>query len=340
MSLLQRNTFRYVSCVSAILAFSFSSGPPAMAQRPGGAIDLQNFIPVLLAPGTTQAYNVWTELRSPQPTQGKTLLITISGVTFDHRYWDAPGGPSFVNAAVRNGFAVLNIDRLGIGYSSRPPADALSYQQGAFAIHQLVAAVSSGPLKQFGFARVVLVGHSYGSTLSISEAATFRDVSAIVLTGVTHTPGSGVRQFAASVVPAEQDPAIALQGYPPGDATLVAGSLGPLFFYPETSFAAAIATSESTKGVFAPTELASINDLFAGQVGEGAVNVPVLTVFGDKDVLFGDTGTQQRLQAEPGIYSASPSSNVAAIPQTGHALALSTTAAVTDEVIFSWLRQH
>jgi len=229
----------------AIFTCLFSLINTAAAQRPNEYIDLQYFLPVTLTPGAAQTYNLWTELRSANSTQGKTLLITVSGVTFDHRYWDAPSGPSFVDEAVRNGFAVLNIDRLGLGYSSRPPSDALDYQQGAFALHQIVEAVSSGPLSHFGFSRVVLVGHSYGSTLSISEAATYHDVSAIVLTGVTHTPGSGVGQFAASVVPVEQDPVLAPQDYPPGYQTLKVGSLGPLFFYPATSSPMTVATSES-----------------------------------------------------------------------------------------------
>ena len=85
----------------------------AAAQRPNEYIDLQYFLPVTLTPGAAQTYNLWTELRSANPTQGKTLLITVSGVTFDHRYWDAPSGPSFVDEAVRSGFSVLNIESTG-----------------------------------------------------------------------------------------------------------------------------------------------------------------------------------------------------------------------------------
>jgi alpha-beta hydrolase superfamily lysophospholipase len=58
-----------------------------------------------------------------------------------------------VNAAVAQGYAVLNIDKLGTGYSSRPPTAALGSQQDVFALHQIVASV-----KQAGFAPAILTG--------------------------------------------------------------------------------------------------------------------------------------------------------------------------------------
>ena len=68
--------------------------------------------------------------------------------------------------------------------------------------------------------------------------------------------------------------------------------------------------------------------------------MPVLTVFGEKDILFGNTGTKQRLQSEPTFYPNAPVVNVYAIPETGHVLALSETAPRTNEIIFEWLHQN
>ena len=236
-----------------------------------------------------------------------------------------------------NGYSVLNIDRLGLGYSDRPPAAALGYQQDAFAIHQIVMAVRTGALSQFGFKHIVLVAHSYGSTISIVDSATYNDVSAFVLTGVTHHAGSGVGQFVADIVPADQDPVTAVQQYPADYQIVKQGSIGPLFYYPQTSLPSVVATNESIKGVSTAAQNVSINNFLGAQLGESKITVPVLTVFGDKDILFGDNGTQMRLQTEGSYYPSSPRANVFAIPNTGHALALSTTFSDTNSVIFEWL---
>lgn len=239
-----------------------------------------------------------------------------------------------MNAAVAQGYAVLNIDKLGTGYSSRPPTAALGSQQDVFALHQIVASV-----KQAGFARVVLLGHSLGSTFIIPEAATCHDVDAIVLTGITHTAGTGLNQFLSDIVPVAQDPALSTQDYPADYVTLKAGSLGPLFFNAATSRPSIIATNESIKTTVTLNE-ATIPQLLGAQLGEGKITVPVLTVFGTNDILFGDTGTEQRLRTERGFYPSSPAANVFAVPQTGHSLALHETAPLTNSIIFGWLHQH
>lgn len=322
--------------------YSFAQSVSATTQMSststfGNLIDLQFSFQVLLNPGDTQTYNMWGELRSPAATQGRTLLILVPGLDYDHRYFDYPSGPSLANVAVANGYAVLNLDRLGLGYSDRPAASALGLPQDAYTVHQIVTAVRNGALSNYGFGKIVLIGHSYGSAISILDASTYNDVSAIVLTGITHMAGSGAQQAVASFVPASQDSVTAPQNPPVGYVTLRVGATGSLFFYPQTSTPSTIATSESIKGISTPVQLSSIGSLLAQQLGEQRIVVPVLTLFGDKDVLFGDNGTAARLQTEPRIYSHSRQSNAFVIPNTGHVLSLSTTVPLTDSIIFSWL---
>ena len=126
--------------------------------------------------------------------------------------------------------------------------------QDVFVLHQLVTAVKSGPLSRFGFDRVVLVGHSLGSTLTILEAATYNDVAAIVLTGITHTAGDGLNDFFSNVIPVTQDASLNMQDYSTDYYTLKVGSLGPLFFNPATSLPSIIDTSESLKTTFTLNE--------------------------------------------------------------------------------------
>src|SRR3954454_12848299 len=94
------------------------SGEPAQTQQ---------YFTTQLSPDSEQTVQIWGETTPAQGGQhGGTLLLLLSGSTYDHRYWDMPGVGSeysFVDAAHEAGYATLNIDRLGVGNSSKPPAD-------------------------------------------------------------------------------------------------------------------------------------------------------------------------------------------------------------------------
>ncbi len=328
----------------AVCAF-IGAVPSLRAQVPGiGALsprlDRQFFFPVMLNPGETQTYNLWGELRSARSTQGQTLLVLVSGRDYDHRYWDFPDGPSFVDAAVKAGYAVLNLDKLGVGYSSRPPGSTLGIPQEAFTFHQVIGSVRNGVLNEFGFGKVVIVGHSSGSALSVTEATTYRDVAGVVLTGISHTAGSRLLDIIPATIPVGQDPALSTQGYPSDYLTLRSDAIASLFYAPPTTDPAVLATNLSIKVADVLAEENAVQFFVVDPQPAPGINVPLLTVFGESDVLLGDTGTAQRLQSEPSFYPNSPSVTVIPIPKTGHDLALSTTFPITDAVIFTWLKRY
>lgn len=94
--------------------------------------------------------------------------------------------------ATAAGYAVLNLDRIGIGRSDHPPAAAITIESNAYVVHQIVQALRGGSLVVPSFGRVrtervALVGHSLGSLISMQEAATYDDVDGVVLTGISHT---------------------------------------------------------------------------------------------------------------------------------------------------------
>src|SRR5689334_14888823 len=68
--------------------------------------------------------------------QHKTIQVLIHGGTYDHNYWDFPYQPetySYVRELTNAGYATLNIDRLGVGESSRPvPGSSLTLHTAAF----------------------------------------------------------------------------------------------------------------------------------------------------------------------------------------------------------------
>src|SRR3954451_13242460 len=150
---------------------------------------------VNLSPSDATVYNVVGELCSRGSIHHKTIQVALHGATYSHLYWDFPFQPetySYVRRATEAGYAVLNLDRIGIGQSDHPPADAVTIESNAYVVHQIVQALRAGDLVVPAFGRVraeriALVGHSLGSLISIQEAATYGDVDGVVLTGLSHT---------------------------------------------------------------------------------------------------------------------------------------------------------
>src|SRR5262245_28984904 len=61
-----------------------------------------------VAPTATSGdYHMHAVLDSPGPTEGRPLMILVSGFSYDHTYWDPPVGSgqySFVDAANKAGY--------------------------------------------------------------------------------------------------------------------------------------------------------------------------------------------------------------------------------------------
>jgi pimeloyl-ACP methyl ester carboxylesterase len=140
-----------------------------------------------------------------QPTasgpNAKTLQLLLHGGTYNRSYWDFPYDParySYVRAANAAGFSTLAIDRVGYGKSTHPISGLVTVQSSAATVHQLITAVRAGELGAM-FGRIVLVGHSIGSAVTIREAGTYHDVDAVVVTGLLHHVGAAVPTVLASV---------------------------------------------------------------------------------------------------------------------------------------------
>ncbi len=72
-----------------------------------------------------------------------TVHLTIHGFTYDHNYWSFPyqfPNYSYVDYVIENSnndIVVLNIDRLGVGFSSKPNASLVTLDSHASGIYQL-----------------------------------------------------------------------------------------------------------------------------------------------------------------------------------------------------------
>lgn len=244
-------------------------------------------LPVTL-PNDPTTYHVYGELCWRGALAGQTVQLLSSGITYDHNYWDFPFRPSrysYVRRAVDAGYITFNIDRLGVGLSDHPPADPLTVPAEAYVNHQIIQALRHGDLAGTAFPRVVAVGHSFGSAVSIYEAGTYADVDGVIVTGFLHAlnPDSN-NGFLAIIYPASADPKFATAGLPPGYLTTRPG--GRAFFY-NTAYArpTVIATDEQLKQTTTSGELTTFGLGFDPKLSQH-IHVPVLVVVGQRDFSF------------------------------------------------------
>ena len=299
-------------------------------------------IAVALAPGAPADQTVSATLCRPSKSGG-TLQILLHGATYSHIYWDFPYHPerySYVRAMSRAGYATLNLDRLGIGASSHPPANALTRDSEAYVTHQLVQLALSGGLDGRSFERVVLVGHSLGAFIAISEAGTYGDVSGLVLSGNIHNGGDPATfdSFFSAVVPAQQvDPRFA--NLPDGYFTTAPGARD-VFYYLPGAEPAVIALDDATK------ETATFSEPDGKDMSK-AVQVPIFASVGEFDGFNGcvsSCGLHQSpppppdgLAAEGKYFPKAPTFDAYLQVQAGHDQNLHVTAPDFYAAVLSWL---
>jgi pimeloyl-ACP methyl ester carboxylesterase len=280
---------------------------------------------------------LWGQLCYPGNARPTKVQLLVHGITYNHRYWDFPvknDRYSYVKAAVAAGYATFNVDRIGNGASSHPSSALLNLPAGAVALHDAITALRSGALDGHAFSRVVWVGHSQGSFHAWYELSSYRDVDAAILTGSLH---AGNPEGADIIYPALQDPKFADSGLDAGYVTTRPGTRD--FFYdPATSEPDVIAADEAGKDVGTLTPGPALPTPMD-------FTVPVLLVSGQRDkgqcvnvTQYNCTDPASVLAFESQFYRPETGLTVKTIPDTGHDLALSTTAPATDAVMLGWLR--
>lgn len=114
------------------------------------------------------------------------LLVCLPGGTYSREYWDLniPGhrGYSFADFATENGHAVLTIDPLGTGESSKPVCDFGFTEIAAALAH----AVSALPDSVGNHGPPVAVAHSLGGYLAITQQALFSSYAGLAILGCTN----------------------------------------------------------------------------------------------------------------------------------------------------------
>jgi pimeloyl-ACP methyl ester carboxylesterase len=300
---------------------------------------------VNLSPSDPTVYSVFGVLCSRGSIGRKTVQITLHGATYSHLYWDWPVQPetySYVRRATAEGYAVLNLDRIGIGQSDRPAAADVTIAANGYVVHQIVQALRGGDLVVPSFGRisaerVVLVGHSLGSVISIQEAATYGDVDGVVLTGASHTITPALNEVFAVLYPANLDPRF--PGAPNGYLTTLPGSRD-VFYYQPSRDPLVLAIDEQTKETVTTAELdTAVPALFLSP----GIHVPVLVVVGDHDRAFCGEPTcsaSGSLDDEASFFAPDACVETAAISGAGHDLNLQFQAPIAYDAVLSWMNRR
>jgi pimeloyl-ACP methyl ester carboxylesterase len=329
--------------VGLLCALAFAVPAGAWADQGGLRCEDVSFS-VTLSPGGAEVYDVFGALCSRGSLQNKTVQITLHGSTYSHLYWDWPFEPetySYMLRATAAGYAVLNIDRIGIGQSDHPPAAEVTIGSNAYVVHQIVQALRGGELVVPSFGRIraeriALVGHSLGSLIAIQEAATYGDVDGLVLTGISHTVTPALGEIFAILYPASLDPRFADREIPDGYLTTLPGER-TIFYYEPSADPQVIDLDEQTKETVTLSEL---DTAFPALALSGGVHVPVLVVVGDLDLAFCNAPScteSGSLAVEPGFYPPDACAEAVAIPGAGHDLNLHIQAPLAYDAVLEWL---
>jgi pimeloyl-ACP methyl ester carboxylesterase len=331
--------------VALLCALAIAVLVPSSASAIEGGFRCEELsLPVTLSPSDATVYNVFGVLCSRGAIENKAFQITLHGMTYSHLYWSFPFQPetySYVRRATADGYAVLNLDRIGIGQSDHPPAADVTIAANAHVVHQVVQALRGGELVVPSFGRVraervALVGHSLGSVISIAEAATYGDVDGIVLTGVSHTVTPALQQIFAVLYPANLDPRFAGRDIADGYLTSLPGARGVFYFAPSAD-PLVIAIDEQTKETVTTAE---VDTAFPGLFLSGGVHVPAIVVVGDQDAAFCDPASCTAaggLTLEAGFYPADACVETSVIAGAGHDLNLHFQAQQAYDVMLDWL---
>jgi pimeloyl-ACP methyl ester carboxylesterase len=120
------------------------------------------------------------------PAEAGAVFVCLPGGTYSREYWDLRiagyGGYSFADFATENGYAVLTIDPLGTGESSKPARD-FDFTDIAAALAHAVAAL---PEAIGDHAPPVAVAHSLGGYLAITQQALFSSYAGLAVFGCTN----------------------------------------------------------------------------------------------------------------------------------------------------------
>jgi pimeloyl-ACP methyl ester carboxylesterase len=304
------NILKAARSISLLLLVLFTCAGGALAQEQAASLKVDRVsFPVTLSDGNT--YTVVGYLYYHGSFHNRTLQLALHGGNYNHKYWDVPtiNGHeySYARYMAERKYAVLALDQLGTGESSKPDGDLVTLTATASAIHQVIGQLRAGTSELgYSFNRIVLVGHSLGSINAIYEQGTYHDADALITTGLGHVPHE------LPLPPAVIGEMLQYPYFPfPDDLR------AQLFYYAGDADPDVIAYDRDNLADLLPrgqlvTAIFSSFDPAANRVSE--VTGPVLVQLGEHDALFPSSFAA----GEAAFYTSASSVTVQSVPAVGH----------------------
>ncbi len=292
--------------------------------------------------------SIWSQLCfRGQLTAETPVQLLLHGGAYNHTYWDSPFKPerySYVQAATKRGYATLNVDRLGYGQSDHPVATTLNFDVAGYITHQLVQTLRAGLLGP-RFARVILNGHSMGALTAQNEAANYRDVDGLIVSGIGHNLSPPPEQL-TTFTPAATDPKfigqLALASYLTSrpnvriDVFVAKGSYDPAIVPFEEGILKD--TLSPTEFLALPIDTSDQSDLTR------RITAPVLFAQGRYDQIWCtrtfDCETDPQALKEPTYWNPATSFKRIVIPDAGHSINSNLSVQTFFDATFTWLEQR
>jgi pimeloyl-ACP methyl ester carboxylesterase len=334
---MRRLHLRISLIVAAILLLptGCAAARTALTGLPAATVCAEHSVAVNLSDTDPTSYHVvgWLCVARDDRQGARTVQLLVSGLTFDHNYWDTSYQPdtySYVRTANNHGYSTFNIDRLGVGRSDRPPAEKLTLQAHAHSVAQIVAMLRTGGIGDVAFEKVVGVGHSLGAGVLQYEAGTVTDASKVpdllILVGyLSKADPAVVAQIGANLYPAAEDPRFASASLPSGYLTTRPGTRRELFFAGNDTDPAIVAMDESDKQTSTLAERTTVGLARDTKVTH-AVRVPILMAVGQQDRLacadrlgLSCANPAAIVAREAANFSASACLSAYVLPGAGHA---------------------
>jgi pimeloyl-ACP methyl ester carboxylesterase len=313
---------------------------------------------------TSGTFNIHAQLCIPKSREmGKDVLqIATHGVHYDSRYWDSElhrENQSYVEAALKAGYAIFTYDRLGVGRSDHP--DAYNVVQSPLELEilrQLTLMARNGTLYNFARnakpsntafnkltkpSKVVHVGHSFGSVLTTAFISKYGPLTdGAIITGYIDNPhlgNAGMASFNARYAATSSPPFHRPSGYVVCQKT----GIQTIFFAgnPDTAFTQEMLDyGDAIKQPVPIGEFASAYHIRG--LDASSFNAPVQFMLPEFDfyICGGDCRGVPNMDELEKTYHNATAIEVAIQPNTGHALPLHNNATAGFQVTFDFLARN
>jgi pimeloyl-ACP methyl ester carboxylesterase len=281
---------------------------------------------------------LYGELCMPAGPAPGTVQLLVHGTTYNHNYWDWPedaDAHSHARAALKAGYATFNVDRLGVGQSTKPASKLVTLAATIDSLHQIIAKLRAGAIGNQKFSRVVYFGSSlstaYGWLLHFTRP-TFLGL---------------VKQNLYTVC---EDQKFAKAGLDCGYITNRPGSKATFFYNMPNADQRVIDTDEQLKDVISGLLIEQSVPLVLAQPPKDSpswvIHVPTLVVLGGEDMTAcGSDGivcTDETVKKAEAVYypSVPGGIDVHVVATSGHSLPLHRNGRGTTDFIIDWVNRH